>query len=381
MTGRQLFSPDDATFNLEQFMKLILDARTFGTPPDTLSRYSFGVIKALCRLQPDWKLSVIVNPAGMSHIKDLPVEAVESRTVKFRQAENRELIPLIESSGADCYLNFSMTGPCPSIPSIITVHDLMVLNFYGYFGYSMLRNIAAKHIFRRSIRKSIENASAIFVPTTATLNDLRSTFAGSENKAFVTGEGQNLFSGNEIETSERKDFLLYVGNARAYKNITRLIVAYSRLKAINPRFPGMKMVVRRDRAFKDFMRDVRDCSGRESITVLSHVTDDDLRELYRSCAGLVIPSLKEGFGLPALEAMAAGSPVVASSGTALEELVGDAGILVNPESVEDIMRGMAILTSQPELRRELSLKALERAGNYSWEKTASAIADRIREIT
>ncbi|MCD4700575.1 MAG: glycosyltransferase family 4 protein [Candidatus Aegiribacteria sp.] len=362
-------------------MHLLMDARALQIHVDGISRYSLGVIKALSDLKPNWKLSVIANSEAAPHVESLPVEVIISSAMRFRSGENRELIPLIESSGADCYLNFSMAGPCPAMTAIITVHDLMVLNLCGYFGKSMLRNLLLKQVFKYKIRKSIENASAISVPSTATFNDLRSTFASSAEKAFITGEGQDLFSCDEEGNSERKNFILYVGNARAYKNVTRLVVAYSRLKAINPRFPAMKMVVRRDRAFRDFMRDVQDCSAEKSISVLSHVTDDELRELYRSCIGLVIPSLKEGFGLPALEAMAAGSPVVASAGTALEELVGDAGVLVNPESVEDIMRGMAILTSQPELRRDLARKALERSGNYSWKITASAIAERIEAIT
>ncbi len=362
-------------------MQLIMDARALQKQVDGIGRYSLGVMEALSRLEPDWTLSVIVNPEAAVHVEALHVETIVSSAARFRHEENRELTPLIESSGADCYLNFSMAGPAPSLPTLISVHDLMVLNVPGYFGSSFFRNIIGKFLFGRRIKRSIDNASAISVLSEATLSDLRRAFPGAEKKAFVAGAGQDLFSGDEEGNSERNDYLLYVGNARAYKNVTRLIVAYSRLKAINPRFPGMKMVVRRDRAFKDFMRDVQDCSARDSITVLSHVTDDDLRKLYRSCAGLVMPSLKEGFGLPALEAMAAGSPVVASVGTALEELVGDAGILVNPESVQDIMRGMALLTSQPDLRKRLARNALERASNYSWEKTATAVAGRIREIT
>lgn len=362
-------------------MHLLMDARALQIHVDGISRYSLGVIKALSELEPGWKLSVIVNPEAVPHVEDLDVVPVICSAVRFRPGENRELIPLIESSGADCYLNFSMAGPSSSIPTVLSVHDLMVLNVPGYFGSSLFRNILARFLFRRRIKRSVDHAAAISVLSEATLSDLREVFPGADKKAFVAGAGQDLFSGDETDITERKDYLLYVGNSRAYKNVTRLIVAYARLKAINPRFPEMKMVVRRDRAFGDFIRDVEDCSATGSIAVLSHVTDDELRTLYRSCIGLVIPSLKEGFGLPALEAMAAGSPVVASAGTALEELVGEAGILVNPESVEDIMRGMAMLTSQPELRRDLSRKALERAGNYSWEKTASAIADRIEAIT
>jgi len=348
---------------------------------DGTGRYSLGVMKALSELKPAWKLSVIVNPDAAPHVEDLFVKSVDICAIRFRPGNNRKIVPLIESSGADCYLNFSMACPCPVIPAVITAHDLMAISFFGYFGSSLLINIFERLLFKNRIRKSVKAAAAISVPSKDTLDDLRNSFPYSENKAFITGEGQNLFDGNETQSSERKDYLLYVGNARANKNVTRLIVAYSRLKAINPLFPEMKMVVRRDRAFKYFMRELEDCSGRDSITVLSGITDDRLKQLYRECAGLVIPSLKEGFGLPALEAMAAGSPVIASAGTALEELVGEAGILVNPESVVDIMHGMALLTSRPELRKRLSAKALERAQNYTWNKTAGIIAERIEAIT
>ncbi len=362
-------------------MHLLMDARALQKHIDGISRYSIGVIAALAKVKPDWKLSVLVNPRAASHLADLNVKTVESTVPRFSFRENRELVPLIESSGADCYLNCSMAGPCPSLPVIISVHDLMVLNLPGYFGSSILKSCFAKLIFRRRISKSVENAAAISVPSEATCAEMLKAYPDSAEKVFISGEGQDLFKGKEDIYSGKRDYLLYVGNARAYKNVTRLIIAYSRLKAINPRFPAMKMVVRRDRAFSDFKRDLNDCSAKDSITVLSHITDTQLKQLYRECIGLVIPSLQEGFGLPALEAMAAGSPVVASAGTALEELVAGAGILVNPESVEDIMRGMAELTSIPGLREELALKALERADSYSWEKTALVIADRIGAIT
>ncbi len=362
-------------------MRLILDARALRIPHDGISRYSPGVIKGLSALKPDWKLSVIVNPSAVKHFEKLPVELIESTALRFRAVESSRLVPLIESSGADCYLNFSMALPMSSVPTLLFVNDIMVLNVPGYFGSSVLKNIIARFLFRIKLKKSIAHACSISVPSEATMNDLKDSFPGSGSKVFISGKGQDLFKSRESSSSERENFLLYVGNARAHKNITRLIVAYSRLKAMNPKFPDMKMVVRKDRAFTDFMRDVEDCSAKDSITILSRITDDDLRRLYRTCAALVMPSIKEGFGLPALEAMAAGSPVVASTGTAVEELVGDAAVLVDPFSVHDIMHGMALLTSRPELRKELAVKALERAGNYSWKKTAGIIADRIEVIT
>jgi len=364
-------------------MKLLCDARALLENIDGIGRYSVGILRGLSRVRPDWDLTVLCGPGGERHLAGLGLETLSSSVPRFRKAEERELRPFIEGSGADAYLNFSMAGPRPALPSMITVHDLMVLNLPSYFGSSLLRNILARRIFRRVLSRSVAHASAISVPSAASLKELTATFPDAEGRAFVSGEGQDLFPPDHEppESSSREDFLLYIGNALAYKNLSRLIVAYGRLRAMNPAYPAMTMVVRKDRAFGNFMKELGDCTASGSVKVLSHVDDSELRELYSSAMGLVMPSLQEGFGLPALEAMAAGAPVVCSAGTALEELVGDAGILVEPDSVIEIMRGMALLAADAELRVQLSANAVIRAGLFTWDRAAEAVAGRLEVIT
>lgn len=362
---------------------ILFDARALQEQVDGIGRYSLGVMEAMLRLKPEWNFSVIACPGGTPHLKSLPLEVIESRVPRFRPGEDRKLSPLIESSGADCYLNFSMAGPVPRVPTVLAVHDIMVLTVPGYFGGGLLRNFLARSLFKRRLKRSVVHADAIPVLSTASLEELLSVFPRAGDKAFTAGAGQDLFTevAAKPDMARRGNFLLYVGNARAYKNVTRLLVAYSRLKAMNREFPELKMVVRRDRAFDSFAVEVEDSSAREHISVVSHVPDRELRELYRECLFLVIPSIKEGFGLPALEAMAAGTPVVASRDTALEELTGDAAMLVDPMSVKDIMYGMAKLAADPQLRERLAERAIERASMFTWERTASKIADRIEEMT
>jgi glycosyltransferase involved in cell wall biosynthesis len=364
-------------------MKLLTDVRALQGRPDGIGRYSLGVLRGLASIRPDWRLQALVHPAAVSLLEGLPVETVSCGAPRFSRSEPRVLVPLVESSGADAYLNFSMAGPCPAIPTMITVHDLMVLNLPRYFGPDPFRNLAARLIFRSRIRRSVSHAASISVPSRTSLAELAATFPGAEGKAFVTGEGQDLFpvgSGDGLEPRPEGGFLLYVGNARAYKNTTRLLVAYSRMRAFDPDFPPMTMVVRSDRAFAGFLREADDCTGRSGITILSDIDDGKLKELYTGCAGLVVPSLHEGFGLPVLEAMAAGAPVVCSSGTALAELAGDACILVDPRSVTDIMRGMALLVTQPDLRTELSRMGRIRAQSFTWEAAAGQIAKGLEGV-
>ncbi|MBD3276899.1 MAG: glycosyltransferase [Candidatus Aegiribacteria sp.] len=361
-------------------MHVLTDARAVQKYVDGISRYSIGVLKALAALRPEWRITAMADPSALPLLKDLNIEAIESRVPRFKTGENRKLSPVIEEMEPDVYFNFSMAGPTPGVPTMLAVHDLMVLTVPGYFGNFILKNILAKLVFRFQISRSVHHASSIPVLSEASLKDLKDTFPDSWEKGFVAGAGQDLFDGSETLPAERKDFILYVGNARAYKNLTRLIVAYSRLRAMDSSFPEMKMVVRRDRAYGRFVRELDDSFGRDGVTVLSAISDSELKELYRTCSFLVIPSIKEGFGLPALEAMAAGAPVVGSRGTSLEEIMGDAGILVNPESVTDIMRGMALARSSPELRQEMGESGPARASGFTWERTGSILAERISEM-
>lgn len=361
-------------------MHVLTDARAVQKCVDGISRYSIGVLRALSALRPEWRITALADPSALPLLQELDIETVKSDVPRFRSGENRKLAPAIEDIQPDVYFNFSMAGPRPRVPTMLAVHDLMVLTVPGYFGKYTLKNILARLVFRFHISRSVEHASSIPVPSRATLTELEKVFPETSGKGFVTGEGQDLFHGNEKNTTDRKNFILYVGNARAYKNVTRLIVAYSRLRAMDSSFPDMKMVVRRDRAYRRFRRELEDSSGKDSVQVLSAVSDSELKELYRRCSFLVIPSIKEGFGLPALEAMAAGAPVVGSRGTSLEEILGDAGILVNPESVTDIMRGMALAKSSPELRKEMGEKGPARASDFTWKRTATLIADRMSEL-
>lgn len=145
--------------------------------------------------------------------------------------------------------------------------------------------------------------------------------------------------------------------------------------------PPLKMVVRRDRAWNHFKKHLDSNPARSAITVLTYISDDELRELYMTCRALLIPSVYEGFGLPALEAMATGAPVMASKATALEEVVGNTGILIDPYSVIDIMRGMAELkVASPEKLKELGEKGRARAGRFTWRKTADRFLEKIEGL-
>ncbi|MCP4646757.1 MAG: glycosyltransferase family 4 protein [bacterium] len=219
------------------------------------------------------------------------------------------------------------------------------------------------------------------VPTMTTKLDVMRGFQSATEKVFITGEGQALFTSPVSTKLERQNFFLYVGNARGYKNIPRFLTAYGRLWAMDKKTPPLTMVVRKDRAYSYFKKHLDSNPARSNITVLTHITDKELRTLYQTCRALLIPSVYEGFGLPALEAMATGAPVMASKTTALEEVVGNTGILIDPYSVIDIMRGMAELSvATPETLEQLGELGRRRSTTFSWDKTASIFLEQIEAL-
>lgn len=360
---------------------LLIDARGIQKNVDGISRYSLNVTKCIRKKRPEWKITALINKKAAFHLENIDIDIITVDSSRFKPHSNKRLSELINRLSPDVFLNFSMTGPQPNAPTIVTIHDLMVLNLPCYFGASVLRNAISRRIFQRALKTSVAQSSALAVPTMATKLDVMRRFQASVQKIFVTGEGQALFSSPVKIEKKRENFFLYVGNARGYKNIPRFLTAYGRLWAMDKKTPPLTMVVRKDRAYRSFRQHLDSNPARSNIKLLTHVSDEELRNLYLTCKALLIPSVYEGFGLPALEAMATGAPVMASKATALEEVVGDTGVLVDPYSIIDIMRGMAELSvATPEDLKKLGEAGKKRSVLFSWDKAADCFLEQIEKL-
>jgi len=169
------------------------------------------------------------------------------------------------------------------------------------------------------------------------------------------------------------EFILSVGTVEPRKNFNRLVVAFKKLKDKTSLPHSMVIAGKKGWAYDGVREQVNKLGMEKDIIFLDYVEDDDLVLLYNAASLFIMPSLYEGFGLPVLEAMACGTPVVASNVSSVPEVMKDAGILVDPYDTDSICDGMFRVLTDDKLREELREKSLKRAMFFSWKKTARSV--------
>ena len=182
-----------------------------------------------------------------------------------------------------------------------------------------------------------------------------------------------------------QDFLLYAGRISPHKNVVRIIEAFSALKAAlekEGKFPGLKLIIIGDELSKhpDLRRTVIRGGVQNDVRFMGFVPIEVLRIFYDAAKVFVFPSLYEGFGLPPVEAMAHGTPVVTSNTSSLPEVVGSAAVLVNPENVFEIMRALHRVLVDQVLREKLKQRGYAQAQKFSWDASAEQLIAAYEEI-
>src|SRR5262245_5547636 len=173
-------------------------------------------------------------------------------------------------------------------------------------------------------------------------------------------------------------FILYAGRISPHKNLVRIIEAFSALKASlekEEKYPDLKLIIIGDELSKhpDLRRTVIKSGVQNDVRFLGFVPIEVLRIFYDSAKIFVFPSLYEGFGLPPLEAMVHGTPVVTSNTSSLPEVVGNAAVLVNPENVFEIMRALQRVLVDQGLREKMKMRSYQQSQKFSWESSARCV--------
>jgi glycosyltransferase involved in cell wall biosynthesis len=175
-----------------------------------------------------------------------------------------------------------------------------------------------------------------------------------------------------------RNYFLYIGRQDSYKNLQRLITAFSALPHRNDY--ELWLAGPYDKRYSPLLEtQTQELGINHLVKFLNYVSYDELPIIINQALALVFPTLWEGFGLPVLEAMSCGTPVITSNISSLPEVAGDAAILINPYNIEEITAAMKIIINDSETRKQLSQKGLKRADQFSWEKTGSATVEVLQK--
>jgi glycosyltransferase involved in cell wall biosynthesis len=267
-------------------------------------------------------------------------------------------------------------------PLVVTVHDLAFLHLPETFPAAL--RLALRVLVPRSIAK----ASRVITVSQFSRGDIVTSYGVRPEKVSVI-PGAAGASFRPLDSARTADvlaryglqpgFLFSLGRLNRRKNLERILLAYIRLRTSGVSDTPLVIGGKQDYGGEEVRRRIGLSEAGSSVRWIGLIPDEDLPAFYNAAACFVYPSLFEGFGLPALEAMACGTPVVTSDRAALPELVGDAALVVDPESVEALAEAMRRVLTDAPLAADLRRRGLERNQRFTWRETARRTLDVYRE--
>ncbi|MFZ0998997.1 MAG: glycosyltransferase family 1 protein [Candidatus Sulfotelmatobacter sp.] len=357
--------------------------------------YIRNIVRTLGRLDCENTYFLLGSPAKVKEIGPLPptfqsihVAEPERSWQSFR--EFRATVKRLECDLVHIPNLFSIPRALPC-PYVMTVHDMLEhltqprqqTGLRGTLHFQLTKRVlqGAARIFAVSKFTKLEMEKLFDIPP----GRIEVVYNAIDER-FLRGHAS---SADRQVIAERYQvtypFLLYAGRISPHKNVVRMIEAFSALKTELEKdraFPDLKLIIIGDDVSgnPDLRRTVIRSGVQNDVRFLGFVPIEVLRTFYDAAKIFVFPSLYEGFGLPPLEAMAHGTPVVASNVSSLPEVVGNAAVLVHPENVFEIMRALhRVLLDQP-LREKMKERSYRQAGKFSWEKSVRRIMDAYREV-
>ena len=262
----------------------------------------------------------------------------------------------------------------PGVPSVVTCYDLIPLIYPQYF------TATQRLIFRTAHWLALRTARVTLAISEATKNDLVRFFHIDPLRVVVTPLAADAHfqppSHADVDRVRQQHalpdrYVLYFGSNKPHKNLPRLVQAFAQA-GIRDQGTGIGLVIAGhwDERYPEAKQSVEQLNLKDRVRFIGPVKDVDLPELYGGAELLVFPSEYEGFGLPVLEAMACGAPVVCSNRSSLPEVAGDAALMCDPHDVESLARTIEQAVIDRNLRSTLAQRSLARAAQFSWEQTA-----------
>ena len=328
-------------------------------------------------------------------LASLPTHTIPLRTRPWRLlvALSQQLDVGLDRWLPDCDLFHATEHLLPRLKgarTVLTVHDLIYRLFPEYH---LPLNKWFLNLFMPLF---VRRADAIIAVSQCTKDDLIRHYAVPLEKITVIYEGvdarfQPITDPDTLARVRNRyglpeRFILYVGTIEPRKNLTTLLEAYAALtsRVSNLQYPisNIHLVIagRKGWLYEGFFRRLRELGLEREVVFPGFVPDEDLPALYSAAELFVFPSLYEGFGLPPLEAMACGTPVITSNSSSLPEVVGEVGIMVEPRDVRALAEAMELVLTDEGKRREMREKGLRQAARFSWKRTAQETLEVYRSV-
>jgi len=369
-------------------VRIGLDARALVSPVRFgVERYVVNLLLALAELEEGPEILAYVDrPVVDADLGRALSGRAETKLLRARRGWLRAALPWrLWRDGVDLvHLPSTILPPLLPCPAVVTVHDLAWARHPETYDSDDLR--MQTEVVPRSVRR----AAHVIAVSESTANDLTEVVGVPREKISVVPLGvssvfrpdgpplsRDIFPGAERLSG---GYVLHTGGLHLRKNVARLLEAYKSVKE-ELAVPPLVIAGEATSAPGRRLRERAEALGvADDVIFAGYVEESVLAALYRGATVAVYASLYEGFGLPVLEAMASGVPVITSSRSAMVEVAGEAALLVDPESVEEIASALARLLGDEALRKELAARGMSRSRGYRWELTARGTVAAYRRV-
>jgi glycosyltransferase involved in cell wall biosynthesis len=360
-------------------LRIAIDAHSVGTGLGGNESYATNLIEALAEIDS-------VNNYTLYVTRREALERFSSRWPNFSVRTTLPHTPFIRiplTLSAELrrnpvdVLHVQFTAPPFSpCPVVVSIHDLSFEHLPQTFKWRSRKQL------RITVRRSAREAAQVIALSEHARNDIIDTYGVEPEKVNVIplaapAHFRPVLDEEELQRVRQTygiegDYILSVGAIQPRKNLSRLVAAYSRLRRARPEgnLPKLVLVGKCAWLYDETLRSIKELEVSDSVILTGYVPESDLPALYSGALAFVYPSYFEGFGLPPLEAMQCGTTVIVGDKTSLPEVVGDAGVLVDPFEVADIAAAIEKVISDSNFREQLRVKGLERARLFNWQKTA-----------
>jgi glycosyltransferase involved in cell wall biosynthesis len=367
-------------------MRIGIDIQTAIVRPTGVGRYVSGLVGGLAALPGEEEYSLFYfdfmrrgRAPGVADPRFTP------RPIRFLPggvyhalAENLSLPDISLLAGRNDLWHFPnfVIPPCRRGKTVVTVHDLSFVRFPHYAEAGNLKRLEGR--FAESLRR----ADAIIAVSEFSRAELAEIYGVPPGRVTVTSHGVTMRPRPGPRRPPPFPYFLFVGTIEPRKNLETLLEAWRILKGRSgARWEHRLFVVgHHGWRCKPAKEQAREKGVEEQVLVLDYVRDEELPDLYGAAEALVYPSVYEGFGFPPLEAMACGTPVIASNAPAIPEVVGDAAILCDPLDAEGFAKAMLRVRDDAGLRGRLAEKGRARAALFTWEKAAAGTLALYRRL-